>query len=202
MTKPAAIILCGGRSQRMGMPKAWLTLEGETLLARVVRIASTAAAPVVVVAAPDQALPEVNAPVVLVRDPVPDLGPLQGIAAGLAALPPAVELVYAAAVDAPFLEPAWIGRLAELIGGHDVATPWIDERRHPLASLYRVRPAREAAQKLLDEGVARLTTLLDRLNARDVAADELRLVDPELRSLRNLNTPADYRNAANRTENS
>lgn len=202
MTKPAAIILCGGKSRRMGRPKAWLTLEGETLLGRVVRIASTAAAPVVVVAAPDQALPELNAPVVLVRDPVPDLGPLQGLAAGFAALPPVAELAYAAAVDAPFMEPAWIGRLAELIGDHDAATPRIDERRHPLASLYRVRPAREAAQKLLDEGVARLTTLLERLHARDVSADELRLVDPELRSLRNLNTPADYRKAANRQKNS
>lgn len=202
MTRPAAIILSGGKSRRMGRPKAWLTLQGETLLHRVVRLASTAADPVVVVAAAGQALPELDDSVILVRDPIPDLGPLQGLAAGLAALPPSLELAYAMAVDAPFLDPAWIGRLVDLIGDHDAATPRIEERRHPLASLYRVRPAREAAQSLLDEGGLRLTALVDRLRARDVSADELRLVDPGLRSLRNLNTPADYRDARNQLDNS
>jgi len=194
----AAVILCGGESRRMGRPKAWLPLGGETLLGRIVRIASTAAEPVVVVAAAGQDLPELATPVILERDPAPGLGPLQGLAAGLAPLPSSVEFVYATAVDAPFLEPAWIGRLVELIGDRDVAVPWIEGRRHPLASLYRARPAREAALQLLDEGVLRLTALVERLRARDVSADEMRLVDPDLRSLRNLNTPADYQTAASR----
>jgi len=202
VSKPAAIILCGGESRRMGRPKAWLPLEGETLLGRVVRIASTAADPVVVVGAVGQDLPELAAPVILARDPIPRLGPLQGLAAGLAALSPNVELTYATAVDAPFLEPAWIGRLAELISDHDAAAPWIEGRHHPLASLYRVRPAREAVRRLLDEGVLRLTALVERLRSRDVSADELRLVDPWLRSLQNLNTWADYQRAVSRMDNS
>jgi len=194
----AAIILCGGESRRMGRPKAWLPLGGEALLQRVVRIASAATEPVVVVAAAGQTLPELAAPVVLTRDRLSGRGPLQGLAFGLDALPPTAEFVYATAVDAPFLEPAWIARLAELIGDFDVAAPRIDGRIHPLASLYRAQPTREAARRLLDEGVLRLTALVERLRARDVSAEELRLVDPELRALRNLNTPADYQRAARR----
>lgn len=196
MSNVAAIILCGGESRRMGRPKAWLPLGGETLLQRVVRIASTAAEPIVVVAAAGQELPNLPSSVVLTRDPLPGLGPLQGLAAGLEALPSAVDFAYATAVDAPFLEPAWIARLVDLIGDHEAAAPRVDGRLHPLASLYRARPAREAARRLLDEGVLRLTSLVERLRAREVSADELRVVDAELRSLRNLNTPADYQSAA------
>lgn len=196
MSKTACVILCGGESRRMGRPKAWLALGEETLLERVVRIASMSTEPVVVVAAVGQDLPKLATSAIVVRDPVPGLGPLQGLAAGLSALPPSVEFAYATAVDAPFLAPAWIGRLAELIGDHDVAVPLVGGRRHPLASLFRARPALGAARRLLDEGVLRLTTLMERLRARDASADELRLVDPELLALRNLNTPAEYRAAA------
>lgn len=36
--KPEAVILAGGKSQRMGTDKALLTIAGETLLARTVRL--------------------------------------------------------------------------------------------------------------------------------------------------------------------
>ena len=81
-----AVILCGGQSRRMGQPKAWLPFGRERLLQRVVRLVSTAAEHVAVVAAPGQELPPLPASVVLARDPVRGKGPLQGLAAGLAAL--------------------------------------------------------------------------------------------------------------------
>ena len=107
MLIPAAVILCGGASQRMGRPKAWLPFGEERMLERVVRLAGTVARPIIVVAAADQMLPELRVDVTIVRDPVPGRGPLQGLAAGLGALPDSVELVYATATDVPFLE---IGR--------------------------------------------------------------------------------------------
>ncbi len=49
--RTAAVVLTAGRSRRMGWAKAWLELDGEPLLARVVRVALEAGAdPVVVVA--------------------------------------------------------------------------------------------------------------------------------------------------------
>src|SRR5689334_21043921 len=111
---PASVVLCGGDSRRMGVPKAWLAFGPERLLQRVVRLVGTVARPIVVVAAPGQELPELPADVSIVRDPIAGRGPLQGLAAGLAALPDSLELVYATATDVPFLEPRWITRLAEL----------------------------------------------------------------------------------------
>ena len=45
------IVLCGGKSERMGRPKLLLPFGDETMLARVVRIVGQVVSPVVVVAA-------------------------------------------------------------------------------------------------------------------------------------------------------
>src|SRR5437660_12603272 len=121
--KPAAVILCGGQSLRMGRPKALLPFGPECLLERVVRLASEAADPIVVVAAPEQELPDLPTRVCLVRDPISGRGPLQGLAAGFGALDSSVDLAFATATDVPFLEPAWITHLVNLIGEADLAIP-------------------------------------------------------------------------------
>ena len=68
----------------MGRPKAWLPFGDEVLLQRVVRILQTVFDPIVVVAAPDQELPVLPDSVVVARDDREYLGPLNGLAVGLA----------------------------------------------------------------------------------------------------------------------
>ncbi len=188
----AAVILCGGESRRMGRPKAWLPFGAEYLLQRVVRLASAVAAPIAVVAAPGQELPPLPGSVIIARDPQRGRGPLEGLAAGLAALPGEADLVYATATDVPFLQPSWIERMAELIGGHDLAIPRCDGFFHPLAALYRKEAALPATRALLQADRLRPVFLSEILRTRIVAAEELRDVDPELATLRNLNSPEDY----------
>ncbi len=190
-----AVILCGGESRRMGQPKAWLPFGPERMLQRVVRLVSTVTGPIVVVAAPGQELPPLPAAVLVARDPLGGRGPLQGLAAGLAALPDEVELAYATATDVPFLQPAWIDRLVALIGDHDLAIPRCDGFLHPLAALYRRASVLPACDSLLRSGRLRPAFLIDVLRARIVAVDELRCEDPDLLTLRNLNTPEDYQSA-------
>ena len=101
----AAVVLCGGESRRMGRSKAWLPFGDELMLQRVVRLAGTVARPIVVVAAPDQEIPELPEDIVIVRDLIAGRGPLQGLAAGFSAVPDTVELAFATATDVPFLEP-------------------------------------------------------------------------------------------------
>lgn len=193
--RSAAIVLCGGRSVRMGRPKAWLPFGTERMLARVARRVAAAASPVVVVAAPGQDLPPVPDAALVVRDPVADRGPLQGLAAGLAALPESPEFVFATATDVPLVRPAWVRRLVELIGDHDLAIPHISDYFHPLAALYRRAVVSPAVRALLDEHQLRPVKLMERVRARVVSAEEMRVVDPDLDTLRNLNTPEDYREA-------
>jgi molybdopterin-guanine dinucleotide biosynthesis protein A len=179
----------------MGRPKFDLPFGPERMLQRVVRLVAGAASPVVVVAAPGQDLPPLPNHIAIVRDPVSGRGPLQGLAAGLAALPETVELAYATATDVPFLEPAWIGRLTALIGDHDLAIPFAEGYHHPLAALYRRANALPAIEALLAVDRLRPIFLMEAIRTRVVPEEDLREVDPALMTLRNLNSPEEYRQA-------
>jgi molybdenum cofactor guanylyltransferase len=195
MTTTGVVVLCGGKSRRMGRPKAWLPFGEERLLQRVVRLAGQGMRPVVVVAAYGQELPELPAEVTIARDPVPERGPLQGLAAGLRALPESIELAYATATDVPFLQPLWIDRLVELIGEHDLAIPCVGSFHHPLAALYRRSAILPAIETLLSEDRLRPVFLMERVQTRVVQEVELEAIDPGLQTLRNLNEPDDYEQA-------
>src|SRR6185295_16745312 len=94
-----AIVLCGGKSSRMGTSKALLPFGPETMLQRVVRILQDVVSPVVVVSALNQALPNLSAEVIVTRDEHEGHGPLEGLRAGLKALPTDVECAYVTSCD-------------------------------------------------------------------------------------------------------
>src|SRR5918992_751422 len=95
MTTTAGIVLAGGRSTRMGTSKAALEWHGSTLLRRVTGIVARAVeGPVVVVRAPGQELPLLPDAVELAEDEREGRGPLQGLAAGLAAVAERAEAAY------------------------------------------------------------------------------------------------------------
>jgi molybdopterin-guanine dinucleotide biosynthesis protein A len=87
----------------MGSPKAALEWHGSTLLRRVTGIvARSVDGPVVVVRAPGQELPDLDPAIELVADAREGRGPLQGLAAGLAAIGGRAEVAYVSSTDLPF----------------------------------------------------------------------------------------------------
>jgi molybdenum cofactor guanylyltransferase len=200
----AAVVLAGGKSSRMGTPKAALEWHGATLLHRTVAIVARATSgPVVVVRAPGQDLPEpLPAGVLVVDDPREGKGPVQGIAAGLAALAGQAEAAFIASTDLPFLHPAFIRRVLHGLSGPgacapDVCLPVARGYPQPLAAAYRVSLA-ETAERLVKAGRLRpaflfAECLVNRLDDAALGADPvLAALDPGLDSLVNVNEPADY----------
>jgi molybdopterin-guanine dinucleotide biosynthesis protein A len=175
----------------MGRPKAWLPFAGEIMLPRVVRLLAEAVRPVVVVAAPEQELPSLPPDVALVRDEEKGRGPLQGLAAGLSALHGQADAAYLSSCDVPFLKPAFVRRLIELLGGRDICVPRVGGFHHPLAAVYRLCAA-AAVDRLLAENRLRPFFLFEAVPTRVVAAAELADVDPLFQTLRNLNTLEEY----------
>jgi molybdopterin-guanine dinucleotide biosynthesis protein A len=188
------IVLCGGQSKRMGQPKAWLPFGSEILLPRVVRLLGEAVHPVIVVAAPEQDVPPLPTEVSVVRDEERGRGPLQGLAAGLRALRDRVAAAYLSACDVPFLQPAFVRRLVELLGDHAICVPRVGDYHHPLAAVYRLEVA-DAVARLLAENRLRPYFLFETVPTRIVEAAELADVDPGFQTLRNLNTPLEYQTA-------
>lgn len=184
----SAIVLCGGQSSRMGRAKAWLPWRGRPVLAHVVRVLREVVDDVVVVAAGDQDVPAVEARIV--RDREPGLGPLAGIAVGLAHAEG--KLAYVTATDAPHLTAAFV---RSLLGFGSAAAPEIDGIVQTLSAVYPTDAA-VTADAVLAAGRRRPLDLLGAVDFRRVAADEL----PDLQSILGFNTPDAYLAAVRRAE--
>ena len=207
MTTTAAIILAGGRSTRMGTPKAALEWHGSPLRRRVPGIAARAVdGPVVVVRAPGQELPALPANVELAEDPEEGRGPLAALAVGLATFGERAQVVYLTGVDVPFLHPAFIRRVLALLGPlDDVALPRAHGFAQPLAAAYRSATVASQLRKLLaadpepgSRALLRRCRVAELGAALLLADPDLAVDDPALLSLHNLNAPNDYADARRR----
>lgn len=185
----AGIVLAGGKSRRMGRDKATLRMPGRfgglTLVEHLVAVVARRCAPVFVVAAPAQALPEL--PGRLLRDEVPGLGPLPALGRGLRAAAGAGSgHAFVCAVDMPELTVDLIDLLATAAvhSPADVVLPW-DGRDHYLAAVYRTGLA-GPVEELVAAGERRVRALVARV-------DTQRIVVSDPRALTNLNSPADLR---------
>jgi molybdenum cofactor guanylyltransferase len=185
----------------MGTPKAALEWHGSTLLGRTVAIVARATSgPVVVVRAAGQDLPELPQGTLVADDPHEGKGPVQGIAAGLAALTGRADVAFVSSTDLPFLHPAFVRRVLRVLEDSestDVALPVARGYKQPLAAAYRVCLA-GAAERLVKQDRLRPAFLFDecRVETLDDAAMKrdpvLAALDPDLDSVLNINTPADY----------
>jgi len=186
----------------MGTAKAGLEWHGSTLLYRAAAImARTVDGPVVVVAAPGQDLPELPAGVTVAEDPVEGLGPMQGLAVGLAALE--TDTAFVCSTDLPFLHPAYIRRvLRALTDDVDVVLPVARGFRQPLAAAYRTRIAGLVAELLakgnLKPGMIFKHCAVTQLDDAALLTQEVSKYDPHLDSVLNINTPEDYAEARDR----
>lgn len=207
----AGVVLAGGRSSRMGAHKAALEWHGSTLLHRTAALLRRALdGPVVVVGAAGQQVPALPDGVVVVTDPAPGLGPLQGIGAGLAAVAGTAAAAFVCATDLPFLHPAFVRCVARPLRGPgtalavDVVLPVARGYRQPLAAAYRTTLAGPITA-LLADGLRTPGALLARsrvavLDDAALLADaDVARLDPGLESLTNVNAPDEYAAARART---
>ncbi len=185
------IILCGGRSSRMGRPKLALPFGPELLLQRVTRILLEVVSPVVVVAASGQELPPLPTGVRVLRDEREGLGPLGGLAVGLGAIRGQVDAAFVTACDTPLLMPAFARFMIQSLGEHDLVIPRDGKFHHPLAAVYRTN-LEDKVRALIAAERMRPVFLVEEAKSREIPVDELRSVDPELQSLQNTNTPEAY----------
>ncbi len=191
----AAVILCGGQSRRMGRPKAALPWGGRTMLEHVADLLRQVPGVehLVLVAAPEQSLPRIPGPAVVVRDRRPGVGPLEGLACGLrAAGQLGCPAAYVTSCDVPALRPELVRLVLDRLPEAQAAVPVAGGHKQVLAAAYRTELA-AVVDELLEQGLQRPRDLLERIATTWIAEEELRRVDPKLASLENLNTPEDYR---------
>ena len=147
----------------------------------------------VIVAAPEQELPDL--PVTLVRDEVAYQGPVGGIYYGLKAA--SGKFCFVTSCDVAFLNPALISHLTSQISNYDVVVPFWEDRFQPLHAVYRTSVL-PLLKEQLDRGELRPIFLFDKVRTCKIGEDEIRRFDPEGLSFLNMNTPDDYERALQR----
>lgn len=196
------LILAGGHSQRMGMDKALLPLDGQTFIECLVEQCCRLSDHVVVAVGRGQGnalrerfeSSELFRGVVWVEDEHQDKGPLAGIEAGLRALEPVCQFGFVIGCDVPVLKPRLAQELLRLATHHDcrAVTPVDGERIFGMTAVYRT-DSWAVAGALIDQGNLRVSLLTDQLSARKVELADLREFDPDLVSFVNINQPEAYR---------
>jgi molybdopterin-guanine dinucleotide biosynthesis protein A len=186
------VVLAGGRARRFGRDKLVEDLGGSPLLHHAVgRLAQVCGSVVVVIApdAPEPTLPE-GVAVRLVRDEVADEGPLRGAAAGLSAAE--TDWGVLAGGDMPDLQPPVLEEMLRLAREAETSVVLSDDgRARPLPIVLLRRPALEAAQRLLLAGRRSLHDLLEAVPLTVVPEEAWTALDPERRTLRDVDEPSD-----------
>jgi molybdenum cofactor guanylyltransferase len=196
----SAIILAGGKSSRMGLPKATLPFGDSTIIERLIDELSGEFTELVVVAAPaadepfsiDRLLGS-RGDVAVVRDEVAHEGPVGALRRGFDQA--RGEIVFVCSGDLPLLSALVARALCAMIGPHTCVMPEVDGRLQPLHAAYRREPCAAVLAAMEAAGERRLTAIADRIDVLRVAETEMRRLDPELRSLINVNTAEDYTRA-------
>jgi len=189
-----AFVLVGGASRRMGRPKHELMLEGETLLARVVRVARAVAGKVLLLGPADR---NGGLDVPAMADEMPGRGPLAALYTGLLHTPTEFNLILSC--DLPFLKPRLLRYLMRtaLECGADVTLPVTPDGYQPLAAIYR-RGVRHAARRSLLNSRNKIKSCFSGISVRAVAWPELARAGFRRSTFDNLNTMEDYRRALRR----
>ena len=178
-----ALILCGGRSSRMGRDKTLLPAGSGTFLSRAVAFWQPLCCAVLLASGSDSHFDETPGAVPQLPDRYPGCGPLAGLHAGLCAAQTPYLLI--SAVDMPFLTADAVLPLMQGVQGHDACVYLKDGRPEPLLGAYRCAGCLPVTESLLDAGQLRMAALLQKLDTVYLQTDT-----PEVFS--NINTPDAY----------
>lgn len=184
------ILLCGGRSERMGQDKGLIEWRGQPLIVRLATLLQGMFEEVLVVTGRERRYRDLlDLPIL--EDEIKGLGPLGGIYTGL--LRSSHEYNLVAACDMPYVKPELLELLVDEIEPSSwVTVPQVHGFLEPLLAIYSKRCLPET-ERLLSAGKLRIQGLYELVPTKVIPEERLREVDSELESFFNLNAPEDLR---------
>lgn len=186
----SVLVLTGGESQRFGGKKALFKIDGKPMVQHTVERVSTLSSEVLISCKSGcRELTKMFPWAKVIRDKSRKKGALTGLVSSL----PKINSEYVAIVacDCPRINPAAIKFLLKRARGHDAGIPrWPNGYIEPLQAVYKTEKLRRAAEEAWKDGKMKLYDVLKLMkDAVYVSTENLRKVDPKLKSFLNLNTP-------------
>jgi molybdopterin-guanine dinucleotide biosynthesis protein A len=185
----SVVVLAGGQSSRFGSDKAFLPVQGQPLIVRMVNKLAVLSDDLIIVTNDPAFYGLLALPARLVPDEKPGQGALMGLYSGLKAAHYAYAL--AVACDMPFLSLALLRYMLSLAGDADVVIPRVDGFLEPLHAIYS-KVCLPAMARLLSQGQHQIIAFFQEVRVRRVENGEIDAYDPGHLSFLNVNTPADW----------
>ena len=178
------IILAGGKSSRMGFPKAFLSVNGRRIIDIILEVFHRLFEEILIVTDNKDYFVEFK-DVNVIQDLVNGFGPLGGIYTGLKAI--STEKAFFIACDMPLLSSDLIERLLSASSSdYDCIVPYSQKGEEPLFAVYSIKVL-PIIEDLLKKEDLSLNQLLKRSKCRFI-----KLEDKDLSSLFNVNTPEEF----------
>lgn len=188
----------------MGFDKFRLPFAGRTFLECVIEEIAAAIDGPIAVAASQRTLAEVkkicdaigSRRVRIVVDQRDDSGPMEGIRVGLSSIADESEWAFVTSCDVPLFCPKVLDILQASVlrsGDNDLEAvmPASTERIYGMTAIYRTSVVAKVAG-MVQRRSLRVSDLATELNTKKVSLAEIQSADPNLDSMRNLNSPEQY----------
>jgi molybdopterin-guanine dinucleotide biosynthesis protein A len=197
----SAIILAGGRGKRMGYrEKSMMVINGQPLITYVKKSLEKVVDEIIISVrdkAQGELLDTILPGYTYACDEFENTGPLAGILSGLTLCKN--EFCFIAACDMPFINGNVVKMLFSMSEAHDAAIPrWQDGFLEPLHSVYRCETMIRETKKAIESGESIILAPIFRMNVNYIDIETIRKIDPNLRTLININTPEDMERIANK----
>jgi len=180
------VILAGGKSTRYGTNKAFAEFQGTKLIDRVVQVMDSLFKPLLLVTNTPREYAYLDLP--MVEDIIKGLGPIGGIHTGLETI--SDQAGFFVACDMPYLNETLLRHMVNLREDFDAVIPRVGWMLEPLHALYS-KQCLTAIKESFDSKEYQIMRFFQKIRARYVDEEELRSIDPELKSFFNVNKPED-----------
>jgi molybdopterin-guanine dinucleotide biosynthesis protein A len=167
-----------------GADKAFLTVDGQTVFQRTLKLLRRCFPQVVVVSNRPEKYAAFG--VEVSRDEFLGCGPLAGIHAGLRLV--RYPYAFVVACDMPFLRVEPIEFLVHAINGQDAIVPWWDGDIEPLHAVYASR-LRSRMGEAIESGCHAIRQFLPTIRVDYIPEPVMQSVEGAAESFRNVNTP-------------
>ena len=187
LEKMTGVILSGGKNSRMGKNKAFLDINGVTLINRTVSLLRSIFAEIIIVT--NSPLDYLEQNVTLVTDIFKEKGALGGLYSGLffASYPRS----FVCACDMPFLEASFIQYMVKLSGDFDIIVPHSGDGLQPMHAIYG-KKCLPSIRNLFEQGNFKITDIYKGHKILTIKNDVIESFDGGRKMFLNVNTSADY----------
>ncbi len=193
----SALILAGGMGSRLGYrEKALIDIKGRPLIALIIEKLEKVVDNIIIsvrdIAQSEILETSLTRGYKFAYDDQRNIGPLSGILSGLSVCE--TEYCFIAACDMPFINEDVVKLLFHKGEDHDAAIPrWDDGFLEPLHAVYRRASMIRETRKAIGRGETIILAPVFRMNVNYVPVDEIRKLDPDVKTFININTDEDIR---------